>query len=58
MESNCQKCFYYNLCTQVDYVVVEESEITNNYCGIYEKGIPLKYWNNKESCTDFIESNS
>ena len=55
MESKCQKCFYYGLCDQVDYVVVEQGEITTNYCGIYENGIPSKYWNEKEKCEDFIE---
>ena len=55
MKSKCQNCFYYKLCTQVDYIIEEENEITNNYCGIYEKGIPLKYWKQKEQCNDFIK---
>lgn len=42
MENKCQKCFYYKLCVQHDYVIEEEKEITNNYCGIYENGIPSK----------------
>lgn len=54
MESKCQKCFYYNLCVQHDYVVVDEKEITNNYCGIYEECIPSKFWKEKEQCKDFI----
>lgn len=55
MESKCQKCFYYKLCVQHDYVIEEEKEITNNYCGIHEKGIPSKIWNEKEECEEFIE---
>ena len=43
MENKCQKCFYYKLCTQHDYIIENEEENTNNYCGIYEKGIPSKY---------------
>ena len=54
MESKCQKCFYYTLCVQHDYVIEDEKEITNNYCVIYEKGIPSKFWNEKEKCEDFI----
>ena len=57
MESKCQKCFYYKLCTQYDYIVEEENEITNNYCGIYETGIPLKYWREQQECSNFIEDN-
>lgn len=33
----------------------EETEITNNYCGIQEEGIPNKIWNGEETCEDFIE---
>ena len=54
MESKCQKCFYYDLCVQHDYIIQDEGEITNNYCGIYEQGIPSKIWNNKENCEEFI----
>lgn len=57
MESKCQRCFYYKLCVQYDYVVEDEKKITNNYCGIYENGIPLRYWNQKENCQEFIEEN-
>ena len=55
MESKCQKCFYYRLCVQHDYVVEDEQEITNNYCGIYENGIPSKYWNEKEECEEYAK---
>jgi hypothetical protein len=55
MESKCQRCFYYDLCVQHDYIVEDEKEITNNYCGIHEKGIPSKIWNEKEECEEFIE---
>lgn len=56
MESKCQKCFYYRLCDQHDYIVEDKKEFTNNYCGIYEDGIPLKYWDEKEKCKDFIKN--
>lgn len=55
MENKCEKCFYYKLCVQHDYVIEEETEITNNYCGIHEEGIPSKIWNSEETCEDFIE---
>ena len=55
MESKCQGCFYYKLCVQHDYIVEDEKEITNNYCGIREKGIPSKIWNEKEECEEFVE---
>ena len=55
LESKCQKCFYYRLCVQHDYVVEDEQEITNNYCGIYENGIPSKYWNGKEECEEYAK---
>ncbi|MBQ4123615.1 hypothetical protein IJD44_07860 [bacterium] len=54
MKNKCQKCFYYDLCVQHDYIIKDEGEITNNYCGIYEQGIPSKIWNNKENCEEFI----
>ena len=55
MESKCQKCFCYTLCDQFDYIIEDEQEITNNYCGIYEKGIPSKFWNQKEKCENFLQ---
>ncbi len=56
----CEKCFYYKLCTQHDYIDEEKenSQIANNICGIYEDGIPKKIWNGKEKCDDFIKDNS
>lgn len=56
----CEKCFYYKLCTQHDYIdeEKEKSQITNNVCGIYKEGIPKKIWNQKEKCSDFIKDNS
>ena len=57
----CEKCFYYKLCTQHDYIdeekEKEESQITNNICGIYEDGIPKEIWDNKKKCSDFIKDN-
>lgn len=55
MESKCQKCFYYQLCVQPDYVIEEGQKTTNHYCGIHEKGIPLNIWKENEECDDFIE---
>ena len=55
MENKCERCFYYNICVQNDYIVENESKITSNYCGIYEQGIPSKIWNEKEKCKEFIE---
>ena len=52
MENKCEKCFYYKLCVQHDYIIDDESK-TNNYCGIFENGIPLEIWNNKQKCKDF-----
>ena len=56
----CEKCFYYSLCTQHDYIEKEkeQSQITNNICGIYEEGIPKEIWNEKVKCSDFIEDDS
>lgn len=58
----CEKCFYYKLCTQHDYIDEEKekenSQVTNNVCDIYEEGIPKKIWNEKEQCTDFIRDYS
>lgn len=56
MESKCEKCFYFSLCTQHDYIIVDESKITNNHCGIYEKGIPTELWNERKKCEDFVEN--
>lgn len=53
MDSKCEKCFYYSLYTQPDYIETEEDKITIYKCGIYENGIPLKNW--KEQCKEFIE---
>ena len=46
--NQCEKCFYYKLCTQHDY-------ITDNLCGIYEKGIPKEIWEDKKECEEFKE---
>ena len=46
--NQCEKCFYYKLCTQHDY-------ITSNICGIYEKGIPKEIWEDKKECEEFKE---
>lgn len=56
----CEKCFYYKLCTQHDYIdeEKEKSNITDNLCGIYEEGIPKELWEEKEKCEDFIEDDS
>lgn len=53
MERKCEKCFYFDLCTQYDYIFVDERNITNNYCGIYENGIPTELWNENKKCENF-----
>ena len=51
MGSKCEKCFYYKLCIQRDYVVIEEEDIV--FCSIYENGIPKEIWNGKKNCEDY-----
>ena len=49
MESKCQKCFYYKLCVQHDYVVEDEKETTNNMKKVFHQSFGMKKKNVKNS---------